>query len=195
MKKLSSLLFGISLLLISVYFISCEKCDTKGTKLSIKSINAEFVKITGITVSLDNNMYFETKNIILDTIGIDYDSLGVFVYNDIQTYARNYSIKLINSAYACDPVFEFKGIDSLYIYSDVDYDAQHPKGSNLRGIMGFRNNTSFENESEKNVQGSLALLNFNTSPSQNAFHTLTIKYKLVDGNMVSYTLPRVKILK
>jgi hypothetical protein len=195
MKKLTSLLFGIVLFLLSVHFSSCEKCDVKGTKLSIKSINAEFVKITGITISLDNYMFYETKNISLDTIGIHYDSLGVFVYNDIQTFASNYAFKLINSAYACDPVFEFKGIDSLYIYSDVDYDAQHPKGSNLREIMGFRNNTNFENESEKNVQGSLALLNFNSAPSQNAFHTLTIKYKLVDGKLVSYTLPRVKILK
>ena len=194
-NKLFNLKAVVLLLCSGVFFISCNECETEATRLKINSIDAEFVKITGITKGSDNYDYFDFKNTLLDTNGIYFDSVGILISNEIQSFSNNFSFQLINKAYACEPVYEFKGIDSLFIYSDADYDAQHPSGTNLRDIMGFRGNTLVENDSEKNVQGSLAFLNFMRTPKANSVHNLTIAYKLIDGSVKSFIMPRVKILK
>lgn len=186
---------SISLLLL-LSLSACDDCETEVNKIRIISLEPQFVKIDSISTTIEGgDTYFYNSNYAIDSAGITFDSLGISIYNNLESFSRRNNFSLINSAYACDPVYYFYGIDSMYIYSDQAYDANHPAGSNLRDLVGFRNGYSVVESKDNEIQGSICFINFKSAPDQNKTHVLTIKYRLSNGNTTTSVLPKVKILK
>ncbi len=190
-KNIVYLLVGIFL---STALSSCDECDSEVSKLRIVSLTPLYVKITGTTVYSPDE-YYDFTNYTIDSSGIRYDSLGIQIDNGLESFSSRFNFPLLNSAYACEPVFHFYGIDSMFIYSDQDYNNMFPAGTNLRSIVGFRNGNNVSENADTEIQGSLGFINFKTAPDFNKSHVLTIVYRLSNGNKVKSVLPKVKILK
>ncbi len=194
MKKLFAL-SSISILIL-ITLSACEDCETEVNKIRIVSLEPQLVKIDSISTTIEGgDTYFYNSTYAIDSAGITFDSLGISIYNNLESFSKRNDFSLFNTAYACDPVFYFYGIDSMFIYSDQAYDANHPAGSNLRNLVGFRGGYSVVESKDNEIQGSSSFINFKSPPDNNKSHVLTIKYRLSNGNTTTSVLPKVKILK
>lgn len=193
MKKIS-LLSTISILFLFC-LSACDECESEVNKLRITTFEPSLSKIDSVEILSGGGSYLYASNYNADSAGIRFDSLGISIYNNLESFSKRNDFLFINAAYACDPVFYFYGIDSMFIYSDQRYDANHPAGSNLRDLVGFRGGSSAFESSDKEIQGSTCFINFKSAPNDNKSHVFTIKYKLSNGNTTTSVLPKVKILK
>lgn len=188
-------IIALSSIILFFAFSACDECDTEVNKLRITTFEPSLVKINGIEILQSGDSIYNTITYTIDSNGIRFDELGISIYNNLESFSRNFNFPFVNSAFACEPVFYFYGVDSIFIYSDQRYDSNHPAGSNLRDIVKLSNSSSIKESTEKDVQGSTCFLNFKSAPENNKSHIFTIVYRLSNGNKTSSVLPKIKILR
>lgn len=194
MKKFIVLLFSGLLLNIMLFIVSsCNDCDSGPIISRLNSISGTFKKIIGTEIQSGNEPTFIFSNYLPDSMGIRYDSLGIEIIPEMETQSTNYSPVLVNAAYACEPVTNFSMVDSIFIFSNSNYDALHPSGSNLIDIAGLRNGYSVSSYKVYEIFGGSFFLNFKSAPQTNGSHKFTVRLKLTDGRNILCVLPDVKI--
>lgn len=182
--------------ILFLFFLSaCDECESEVNKLRIVSFEPSYLKINGKEAIEGSDSMFIVNNYNIDSIGLRFDSIGISIYNNLESFSKRNDFLFINAAYACEPVFYFYGIDSMFIYSDQNYDNTYPAGTNLRSIVGLSNGNLSTDINDNELNGSIAFIHFKSPPLNNLSHTLTIKYKLSNGNTTTSVLPKVKILK
>ena len=127
-----------------------------------------------------------------DISGIRYDSLGIEV--------RHHLVR-VSKGDACDEPIVFDKSKRVIITSSEDYTSDLPKGSNLVNTMAVADYPYFKFEkietfmANRELGFSSFLYTFQSPPSEDKFHNLTIKYILTNARQYSATIENVLIKK
>lgn len=195
-KTLSLLLLGSALYIASTFIISCnDDCDVGPQKTRLKTVTTELKTITGIQSSGNGLSNYEIVNYQATSKGLRYDSLGIDIKNEIESYTQVVEPSFISKAYACDPVISFSKISMLRILSDKAYDANHPIGSNLTDVVNIRNGYMVDPNSYDEIYGGNIFINFKSAPSMEDTHNINISITLEDGRTFNSILPEIRIRK
>ena len=191
-------------LLVSGYLIvlvgqSCHPCRSDSFYLRLRSIQPTLKRITGVErVSYSPKLIVETfQN---DSIGIRYDSLGIDIQNELISINENTSHGISN-LYACKPAEKYDNLQKVIITSSEDYTTGYPKGSNLTEIMLVREGFNADGQKIEPYMLNRSLyfgnyfFTFQTPPSEDKFHDITIKYILTNGREYFSTIENVLIRK
>lgn len=189
MKKLVILLAFITLNCALLLLQSCDPCDGP--------FNYKLLSITSITQKLTPSGFDENFH---TGKAIRFDSVGIVVTNDIRKAMNKIKGSWINQSFACDPVVNYEYLDKISIISSEDYNADYPKGSELKTIMKARSNGSTKDVDIMTIEsGSVSNPNiiflFNEAPSENKTHNITIKYKIKNGSEFQTTVVGLKLNK
>jgi hypothetical protein len=192
-KKIIYLLsIALAVQLFGTLISSCNECNSGPINTRLKSISPLFKKIISNQTS-NGYSYYNTSSYLPDSVGIRFDSIGIDILTEVESYAKlNFNV-FINSAHACDPAVNYSKIREIYLSSDQAYDQLHPVGSNLKDLINIREGYVIGENYYTEIYGDNLFLNFNSSPTSTKSHTLTIKIILEDGRTFSSILPSIKI--
>jgi len=109
------------------------------------------------------------------------------------------------SAYACDPVVHYLNeVEDIRIFSDQDYNQDHPKGSNLISLCAFGANNNlpalsksdFIEQINKDGLGSYHfLMAFAVAPENTSSHNISFEVELKSGEAHSHVIEDLVIAK
>ncbi len=192
-KKIIYLLsIGFTVQLLGTLISSCNECNPDPINTRLKSINPIFKRIISNNTSNGYN-YYNTSNYNPDSAGIQFDSVGIDILTEVESFSKLQFQGFINSAYACEPVVNNSRIKEIYLTSDQSYDNLHPSGSNLKELTNIREGYAIGMNYYYEIYGENLFINFKSSPQLTKSHTLTIKIILEDGRAFTSTLPLIKI--
>ncbi len=111
---------------------------------------------------------------------------------------RSQRYSLFSTAYAsqfppCPPISKGDSVISYSIYSDKDYDASHPAGSNLNDIITTEDIPMHLLYGGQTVYTCRFFVN--SVPADTGTHTFTITATQLDGDIVTASSSGIKLLK
>lgn len=139
MKNKLLTLFGAFILMLFLSLFSCED------DIDCGPFHSKF-KTTELGWSISEAVYSETADVKLSindiqNDSVDFDKYAIVLHPDTESYSANtpspWHFSLIQSAYACSPppLSTDEKIDSIFITSTTDFDANHPAGTDLADLF------------------------------------------------------------
>ncbi len=183
-------------------FQSC--CNPDPINYRLKSVTGGVERIVGVEYLGDyREEYYETEPYAYSVDGIAYDSLGILLINDIETFSSNSKGEVFFNSYACSPAENYEMLADLIIISNHDYTSSFPSGTNLKDLMSIRQGFNSFLVAGESILAFLtngeivgnSYITFNVPPDENNIHDLTIKFVLRDGREYSTILQGLKINK
>jgi hypothetical protein len=184
-------------------FQSC--CNPDPINYRLKSISGHIERIVDIEL-LGNYQteYYVTEPYEPSASGIAYDSIGINILNDIETFSINFKGELFNKSFACSPAENYEILADLLITSNQDYNSSFPSETDLKQLMSIRQSfnpylvkgesiITFLTNAQIGLGGSF--ITFNSPPDESKIHDLTIKFILKDGREYLTILQGLKINK
>src|SRR5690606_30992979 len=118
-----------------------------------------------------------------DSFGIRYDSVGIYINNEINSALMKNLIQLPNAVFACSPVEKYDYLFDIVISSSEDYTSLYTKGKNLKEIVSIR--SGFDNRATS-IDDVLPIekidphyfLTFDIPPTESKIHDFTITYNI-----------------
>ncbi len=184
-------LLGI-LPLVAAILNSCDGCNDDQTTYEAFNFKAKPFRI--LRQDRDNNRYELTN---YSNEAIRYDSLGLDISYELQVISELINkTSLINAAYACDPPLAFNQITSLEVFSNKDYDASHPSGTDLSDIISYSKDAAVEpqfNFPGFPLGGSTIFLRFLKAPLHIQTHQISIHITYTGSSDGFVALPAVSV--
>ena len=180
-------------------------CNPSPLKLRISSLSARIEKIAEIKYSIihDTNNYF-TEPIQNITNTIAYDSLGIIIQAEQESYAYYLNGNVFNQLLACSPSESYELLTDINITSDNDYNANFIAGTNLKDILSIRSGSnpfavkgiSLQSFLVTNyITEGIMFLTFNEPPEEVNKHNITIEFITLNGIKHSTTINDIIIGK
>lgn len=194
MKKSIILLVGLLLLNTMLGMLSsCDDCNPNPTSINLKSITSTFKIIKGNELNSNNQLVYILSEDTISNSGIKFDSLGIDIIADYNSFSYTPNHNWNNAAYACEPAMDFSLLDSLIITSNSDYNINFPAGSNLASLVKIRAGYSVNSYPIYELLDQNYFINFIQAPSQTSIHQFNVSLKLMDGRIINSTLPNILI--
>ncbi|RLD19852.1 MAG: hypothetical protein DRI71_11210 [Bacteroidetes bacterium] len=192
MLKKAGVLFFIGTAMLLINIISCDPCGgpyADRYKLESISFSPSFFYYKDST-----NGSFSLGNIPASSIFSHNLALGIGVRNTYffsQNYQFDNSWSIINTSYACspNPATSDEMMRDIQIYSNTDFDGEHPKNTDLAPLFdvilskhseAYRNGLRRQNlveytaEHQEPFHGLLLVLN--SRPEKEDTHTFTLNF-------------------
>lgn len=115
---------------------------------------------------------------------VAYDSIGIelnYDLNEIGMIKEDFSF--MKSAYACSLIPPYDYLYQISIYSDTDYNAAYPAGTDLSPIVRLSVDLSIRLETtplDEELDGSTLMVTFVEAPDQLSTHEFRIELDLIE---------------
>ena len=195
--------------ILSVFRCSCHH------DYGLNSIDASLKRIIGTELYVDtmpDSRYFILEDIYSqgDTVSIAFDSLVIMVETNYNMLSHNFyrNFPGIQSAYATSVSENYEKVMDITIFSNKNYNAEYPAGSNLKGLISAHTghyvtdcmtiDDMIEEVSWRDGwrwSGPPLLYTLNIPPETEEVHEITVRYRTEKNQIFSAVVKNVTILK
>ncbi len=173
-KSILTVVFLLFMPLVAALLNSCKTCGGDWDVYESLNHKVKPVAIVGTNASGDQ---YEVAT--YSGQSLPYDSIGLEISYDIQQIGSlMHRHAFMNTAYACDPRPPYDYIHTFKVFSNRDYDAAHPAGTDLTDILSFASNLEVSppwSFPDFSLNDSRFLVRFTEAPDVTDSHELTIQ--------------------
>lgn len=173
---------------------SDDGCGSFSPPLEAVDFGGSTLVITGVGDD-DGRPFFTNR--LYQREEVDYDSIGLNVFYALQELALDINpITFSKRAYACSPPVPYNEFNGFTIVSNKPYDASHPAGTDLSGLVysSFNTGTSASNIPLGSfLEGGTIFFRFYRPPLESGIRDFTLTVHIVGKEDVSFNFQGLNI--